>query len=294
MGDKPRRVIVTRPAQDAAHWVDQLTSNGFDAQALPLIDIGPMTDSANVARLQDARGNLHEYAACMFVSGNAVQYFFQSKTAVGQSNRWLNATNNIAIGARSILPDKLRLLAPGPGTAAALLAVGIPAAQIDSPPAQAGQFDSEALWQVVGQRNWLDQRVLLLRGQTSDKADPAGSGREWLTQQFVAAGAHVESVSVYQRAAPQLTDIQRQLAKAAMEDGSVWLFSSSEALANLVRQRQCVGGVELNWQAARAVATHPRIAQAVRAAGWGVVRESRPTLPDIVQSLRSIEFDTHE
>ena len=294
MGNKPHRVIVTRPAQDAAHWVDELTSSGFDAQALPLIDIGPVTDSANVARLQDAWDRLNDYAACMFVSGNAVQYFFQSKTAESQSKRWLSATNNISLDARKILPSQLRLLAPGPGTAAALLAVGIPAAQIDSPPAQAGQFDSEALWQVVGQRDWLDQHVLVLRGQTSDKADQAGSGRDWLAQQFLAAGAQVDSLSVYQRSAPRLTDVQLQMAQAASKDGSVWLFSSSEALANLMQQRQPAGTAGLNWRGARAIATHPRIAQALRAAGWGVVWESRPTAVDIVQSLRSIESTTHE
>jgi uroporphyrinogen-III synthase len=45
----------------------------------------------------------------------------------------------------------------------------------------------------------------------------------------------------------------------------------------------------VDWRQARAIATHPRIAQAARAAGWGVVVESRPALDDIVMCLRSIE-----
>ncbi|MGE3348297.1 MAG: uroporphyrinogen-III synthase, partial [Ramlibacter sp.] len=38
---------------------------------------------------------------------------------------------------------------------------------------------------------------------------------------------------------------------------------------------------------ARAVATHPRIAQAAREAGFGVVCESRPALADVVASIES-------
>ena len=294
MGDKPRRVIVTRPAQDAAHWVDKLASSGFHAQAFPLIEIGPVTDSASIRLLHNAWRGLGGYAACMFVSGNAVHYFFQKKRAVEPSNSMLDVANPIAVGAMNTLPASLRFLAPGPGTVAALLAVGVPAEQVDSPPIHAGQFDSEALWQVVGQRDWRGARVLLLRGQSSDTADHAGTGRDWLSQQLLAAGAQVDSLSVYQRAAPVLTDAQIELALTASQDGSVWLFSSSEALANLMRHPLLVGAARVDWRAARAIATHPRIAKAVNSAGWGVVRESRPMLADIVNTLRSIESDTHE
>jgi len=62
----------------------------------------------------------------------------------------------------------------------------------------------------------------------------------------------------------------------------VWLFSSSEAIANL--QLLAPGQ---SWQQARAVATHPRIAQAARAAGFGVVWESRASLDDVLASIES-------
>ena len=294
MGDKRRRVIVTRPAQDAAHWVEELTTGGFDALALPLIEIGPVTDPAATAQLQAVWRDLSGYAACMFVSGNAVHYFFQQKMAADPSNRAQAAINNRALEAITRLPPKLRFLAPGPGTAAALLAVGVPDAQIDTPPGEAGQFDSEALWQVVRQRDWRGQRILVLRGQTSGAATQAPAGRDWLARQFEAAGAQVENLSVYQRSVPTLTDAQIQLVQTARQDGSVWLFSSSEALANLLQQPLPVAAAGAEWRGACAIATHPRIAQAVRAAGWGVVQESRPTLADILDALCSIESDTHE
>lgn len=297
MGDKPHRVIVTRPAQEAAHWVDELASSGFNAQALPLIEIGAVADPADAALVQSAWRDLSRYAACMFVSGNAVQHFFRQNRAAAQSIRAQIAINSEALEAINTLPASLRFLAPGPGTAAALLAVGVAAAQIDSPPMEAGQFDSEALWRVIGQRDWHGTRVLLLRGKTSSSAAADLSGREWLSRQFVAAGAQVDSLSVYQRAAPRLTDVQTALVRSASHDGSVWLFSSSEALTNLLQQPLLSSREEatkVDWRAARAIATHPRIARAVQRAGWGVVQESRPTLADVVKALRSIESQVHE
>ena len=286
MAGQPRRVVITRPAQDAAHWVAELTNNGFDAHALPLIEIGSASGQADIFALQDALQRLADYSACMFVSGNAVHYFFKQKNAASPLKNGLKATENIANKPYSTLPPKLRFLAPGPATAAALRAAGVSATQIDSPLPDSGQFDSEALWQVAGRHDWQAARVLLLRGQTQGAAAPNAAGRDWLTQQLRAAGAQVDMVTVYERRAPQLSRSQINWAKAASRDGSIWLFSSSEALANLMQQPALA---DTDWRGACAVATHPRIAQALQAAGWGVVQESRPLLSDIVMALRSIE-----
>lgn len=282
------RVLVTRPASDAGQWAQQLQQSGFDAAALPLIEIVPLSSVASMLALEKARQNLAAYAALMFVSGNAVNYFFGEKEAVAQSICLDAATKNIAGKNLGRLPCDLRLLAPGPGTAAALLAVGVPPAQIDAPPIDAEQFDSETLWQLVGKRNWTGQRVLIVRGQSGGTLPEGVStpGRDWLMRQWQSAGAVVDTVSVYERRAPQLSEASMALVKNAAADGSVWLFSSSEAVGNLMAQP---GLAATRWCEARAVATHPRIVQAVRAAGWGVVVESRPALPDIICTLRSIE-----
>jgi uroporphyrinogen-III synthase len=262
------RVIVTRPESDAAHWVRQLQQQGFDAEALPLIEIAPVCDAASQQALRQAWEALPGYAACLFVSGHAVAHFFNANPALA-------------------LPPGLRCMAPGPGTVTALRAAGVPDAQIDAPAPDATQFDSEALWQVIGQRDWRGRRVLVVRGHSAG-AQGVSSGRDWIARQWQDAGAQVNFVGVYQRQAPLLDAAQLQRVRAASADGSVWLFSSSEALANLLG----LAGLEgVDWRGARAIATHPRIEAAVRAAGWGVVAPSRPALDDIRVTLASLESD---
>ncbi len=263
------RVIVTRPVRDAQYWVRQLRDAGLQAEALPLIDIAPAQDTEALERSWQA---LETYAACMFVSGNAVDHFFSANSRAGVSH----------------LPAAMRFMAPGPGTVAALVAAGVPVAQIDAPAADAHQFDSEALWRVVGQRDWRGSRVLIVRGESRGGPNMTATtpGRDWIARQWLGAGAQVDFVGVYQRRAPVLDAEQLARAQQASTDGSVWLFSSSEAVANLLSQPGLAG---TDWQRARAIATHSRIEDAVRAAGWGVVVASRPELGDIRDTLASIE-----
>ena len=288
-------VLVTRPARDAAEWVERLQQAGFNALALPLIEIAGVSAPEHRQALAAAWQTLDSYAACMFVSGNAVEHFFKSNQALARVVPTLLAIDSVANKnlqpTYRALPAALRMMAPGPGTAAALLAAGARASQIDSPAADAAQFDSEALWQLVGARDWQGKRVLLVRGLSEGLGAGVSSGRDWLSQRLKEAGAAVDVVSVYERRAPVLTGPQLQQAQKSASDGSVWLFSSSEALANLIAMP---GLQAVDWSGARAVATHPRIEAAVLAAGWGVVSGSRPALADIVAKLASIESTIHE
>ena len=278
------RVIVTRPARECQHWVGQLQRSGFAAEALPLIEIGPATDPVDIQALQQAWNTLGAYAACLFVSGNAVSYFFKQNQPIAPVKRAQVAIKTIASTPDASLPLQLRFMAPGPGTAAALLAAGVPTQQIDGPAPDAAQFDSQALWATVGAREWQGSRVLIVRGQTisgqgGEPTNAAAPGRDWIARQWTAAGATVDFLRVYVRRPPQPSSALLQRARAACSDGSVWLLSSSEAVDNLV----ALGGIDL--RRARAVATHPRIAETARAAGWGEVIESRPQLEDITAAL---------
>ncbi len=261
--EAPPRVLVTRPEPEATRWTHALRSEGIEAEALPLIEIAPAIDRRPV---HQAWQTLGQYAAVMFVSAHAVSQFFEQKPddpSVGWS---YPAIGTIA-------------WATGPGTTRALRRAGLAPQQIVAPPADAPQFDSEALWARVGDDVRPGQRVLIVRG--SDAGGRA-AGRDWLGEQLAGAGVVVDRVLAYRRRAPVWTAGQHALALAAASDGSWWLFSSSEAIGNLQRSLPDEG-----WRGARALATHPRIATRAREAGFGVVCESRPTLAELVASIKS-------
>ena len=266
---QPPRAIVTRPAREATQWAADLQARGIAALALPLIAIGPVTNPALREELQQARARMDRYCAVMFVSGNAAQYFFESNMPLALSGQALAAT-------------KTRVWAPGPGTVAALVQAGVATERIDAPGADAAQFDSEALWQVVAPQIGPGDRVLIVRGANAPTAE-GGNGREWLARQIAAAGGAVDFVAAYERGAPCLDAQQLVLAQAAASDGSVWLLSSSEAIANL----RAVLPAQ-HWGMARALTTHPRIAQAARAAGFGSVHECRPAFDEVAASIESL------
>ena len=248
------RVIVTRPESEARHWVDSLRGRGFDALAFPLISIVP-TDVPD--QLAAVRRRLADFDAVMFVSGNAVRYFFAAGPA---SLGW---------------PAHTRAWATGTGTRDALLAAGVPDAAIDAPAPEAAQFDSETLWRQVSHQAAPGKRMLIVRGADAG----GGAGRDWLAEQLQGAGAQVEAVIAYVRRAPEPDPAV--LGQLDAGEG-VWLFSSSQGIANL---RALLPGQD--WAGSRAVATHPRIAQAARSAGFGVVCESRPGLDAVVAALES-------
>lgn len=251
----PVQVLVTRPREDAQRWAAELQARGLAAEVLPLIEITSLLDEPARAALWP---DLARQAALMFVSGNAVTHL---------------------LGAGSLpWPVGVRALAPGPGTARALRERGVAAALIDAPPEDAAQFDSQALWAAVGARCWQGQGVLIVRGQ-GEEAGPS-VGRDWLAERLRKAGAQVQMLPVYRRQAPDFSALQHQRMEAAQRDGSVWLFSSSEAIGHLP--------AGLSWQRARAVATHERIADAARRVGFGEVRQCRPTVADVVASIKSL------
>lgn len=248
-------VLVTRPAQEAGRWVQALRALGVDARALPLIDIAPPPETGP---LEAARASLAGYRIVMFVSANAVQGLFAPGLA------W---------------PAGTRAWATGPGTRAVLARAGVPAAQVDAPADDAPQFDSEALWHLVRGQAGPGARALIVRG-----GDAKGqvAGRPWLAERLVEAGTTVHTVVAYVRRPPAWDAEQRALAEAAAAGAGWWLLSSSEAVENLKDLLPAAG-----FDGARALCTHPRIAQAAREAGFGVVAQTRPVVESVAGFLQS-------
>ncbi len=248
------RLIVTRPAAQAAAWVVALQALGCDAQALPLIAIAAVDDTAP---LRAAWLALPRYTLVMFVSANAVQHFFGAALAAG-GVAW---------------PPGVRAAATGPGTASALRAAGVPEGLLVEPAADATRFDSEALWAQVAQEDWAGRQVLVVRGE---------DGRDWLADTLRERGAAVDFVAAYRRLAPLPDAAGRALlAQAVCEPAAhLWLFSSSEAVAHLRELAPDAG-----WSRSRALATHPRIAAAARSAGFGQVALTAPAAQAVAEAV---------
>ena len=254
-----RTLIVTRPAAQAEGWLRELQALGVSACALPLIDIAALADASALAALRQAAADPSPWRLVMFVSANAVQHFFAARPAAAA---W---------------PAGTLAGATGPGTVAALQAAGVPAAQIEAPAAGAARLDTEALWQRLQRHDWAGRRALVVRGE---------DGRDWLAEALQRAGAQVQFLAGYRRALPVWDAAAQALLAQAQAAPARWLwhFSSSEAVRNL---QALVPG--LAWQAAAALATHERIAQAARAAGFGEVRTIAPGVAAAVAALHAFD-----
>ena len=249
------RVVVTRPAAQAVSWVQRLVARGIDAVAVPLIEIGAAPDTEAVCA---AWAGLPSRRLVVFVSVNAVLHFFAARPA---DVEW---------------PMSLLAAAPGPGTAEALRSEGVAAASVVEPADDAPQLDSEALWERLSAHDWHGARVLVVRGD---------GGRDWLVERLVEAGADVDTVAAYSRGVPQLSaEAQRHIDAACADPaGHVWLFSSSQAIANLARLSGAAPAGD--WCA---IATHPRIAARARQAGFASVSEVAPGLDTVAACIQSM------
>ncbi len=211
-------------------------------------------------RCATAWRQLVDYAALMFVSATAVEHFFQHK----------NAADTLA---------GRRFWATGPGTTRALLRAGVPSELIDAPP----RGHAFRLRSAVG----AGAGPGVCRRARADRAwrrrSRAPTGRDWLANEIDVAGGHRDTVVAYRRLPPSLDVVQRRLAIDGAEGRAIWLFSSSEAIGNLQR---AMPGVQ--WHAASAVATHARIGEAARAAGFGALRVCTPLRDALIASIESL------
>ena len=158
-------IVITRPARQAAGLAREIAALGGRPLVFPAIVIVPPAD---VAALREVQWNLARYDIAIFVSANAVEY------GMGDPAAW---------------PAHILTLAPGPGTAAALAAVGIPNAGVP-----ATTMDSEGLLALPELLDVAGKRIVIFRGD---------GGRELLRTALEARGATVVQVECYRRAKPQ-------------------------------------------------------------------------------------------
>ncbi len=206
---KPR-ILVTRPAHQAAGQAALLETLGAEPVLLPLLEITPVDASdPDFNLLKSKVMDLDLYHKVIFISANSAicgidlidQYWPQ-------------------------LPVGIEWLAIGRQTAAQLNNLGITATQ--SPEG----YDSEALLSLPQLQQIETDKILIMRGN---------GGRETLAEQLTQRGAKVDYANLYQRTAPHYTSEQISSIIGNVSSRSTYsakplsaiLITSGEALNNL-------------------------------------------------------------
>jgi len=193
-----RRIVVTRPAAQAARLADLIAAQGGEPVLFPLLEISPAADPAP---LQQAVSRLDEYALAVFISPNAVDF---SLPQLLTQRTW---------------PSDLQAAAIGQSTVAQLATYGI--TRVIAP---RQRFDSEALLELPELQSDLvvGKKILILRGD---------GGRELLAETLSKRGAAVDYVTCYHRSAPADAALMLSLLRNRQLDALT--ISSSEGLRNL-------------------------------------------------------------
>lgn len=232
-----RRILVTRPAAQAAGLAAAVSARGGVPIAVPLIDIvSPAAPAAAFEHL----ASIADYAMAIFVSRNAV----------ARGVAMLSSTPG-ADPARPV-PAAVRVLAVGAGTARDLERWGVPAVSVPGE-----RYDSEALLalETLAPASVGGAAVLIVKGE---------GGRDHLRRVLEARGARVDTAEVYARACP--ADGAKALAAAWRPRApDAVVLTSVESTDNLFTLARDLGAVRAGLARAAYVVVSRRVAEALAA-----------------------------
>ena len=173
---KGLRVLLTRPARQAAGITRLIQELGGQVSQLPLIEIEPIQDGPGSERIKSSILALDNYSAAIFVSTNAA--------TIGME--WIDRY-------WPQLPAGLSAYAVGPGTGTVLRQFPWPVHYPDT------GITSEDLLALPGMQDVRGKRVALFRGQ---------GGRELLAATLRERGARVDYIELYRRLEPRYDPAQ--------------------------------------------------------------------------------------
>lgn len=194
-----KRVLVTRPKEQASHLCELIINNGGEPILFPTIEIQAIVDSGS---LSEKFEKINDYDFVFFISQNAVNIAFEY---------YLDCSN---------ISERPVFIATGGSTANALRLRGIKNI------IHAGmQADSESLLMLseLQEGNIKDKKILIVRGK---------GGRELLAKTLQARGAKFEYAEVYQRCLPAYEVNERQKVWQDMRTDAI-IVTSNEGLENL-------------------------------------------------------------
>ena len=231
-----KRIVVTRPAEQAGKLAEQIETRGGIAVRFPVLAIYDVDDARP---LQAAAESIESYDYVVFVSPNAVE----KALAV--------------ITARRGWPERVVAAAMGETSARAIAGFGV--TRVITP--SGGRFDSEALLErpEFARENIGGKRVAIFRGD---------GGREVLGDTLTARGAQVDRVPCYRRGRPELDPGPLQALLSRGEVAAVTV-TSSEGLRNLMAMVGAASDAAL--KKVPLLVPHQRIAEEARRLGFGRV-----------------------
>ncbi|MEE9276353.1 MAG: uroporphyrinogen-III synthase [bacterium] len=230
-----RRILVTRPREQAGELADRLEEAGAEVLIVPTIRIAPPEDAGP---LDEAIGRLGDYDWAMFTSANGVRFFADRLRARGLDARAFAAG--------------CRILAVGPGTARALeerLRL-----RADLVPER---YVAEGAIEALEGEDLAGKRVLIPR---------AAEARETLPLALRERGAEVDAVPAYRSLPGEAEGAARLRRGLAEGEIDMVTFTSGSTVRNFV---EMVGAERLPEAMGRAAVASigPVTSEAVREAG---------------------------
>ncbi|MFH1842184.1 MAG: uroporphyrinogen-III C-methyltransferase [bacterium] len=242
-----KRVVVTRPADQATKLITALHALGIEPLVSPVI----RTERAAVSELQPLAAGLADYDWIFFTSENGVRHFFALLWELGHDLRALGQARFAAIGS---------------GTADRLASFGIRADFLPM------SFQSQVMLQeFVALGDTASLRILRIRGDNAPTS---------LEDGLRAAGAQVDTVLAYHmRQASIRPDIAREIATGGADAVTFTSASSVKSFETLLPDH----GLHAK---AVAACIGPVTEAAAREAGWQrILTAETSTIAGLVETL---------
>ena len=196
-----KRIVVTRPREQAASLCTELRDLGADVVPFPTIKTRPPDDWAP---LDQAIGRLEAYDWLIFTSANGVRYFVERLDASSADLRNLGA----------------RLCAIGPVTAEHLQRLHL---KVDCVPEE---YVAESLLEALGEEDLDGKRILLPRAKVA---------RDLIPAQLMKWGAQVDVVAAYETVIPPESQARAHNLFSGDRKPAWVTFTSSSTVKNFVR-----------------------------------------------------------
>lgn len=248
-GLRGRRIVVTRPLEQAGRLTALIEQRGGIAVPFPVLAIEPAADERELAA---AVKGLDACDMAFFVSPNAVRYALEYLLV------------------RRSWPSNVKLATVGKGSRLAIEAYGFP--NVIAP--ESG-FDSESVLalEAFSEEQIAGQHLMIFRGD---------GGRDLLGETVRSRGGTVSYVTCYRRTCPA-NDGSALIALASRAQLDAITLTSSEGVDNFAKMLGDAGIAAL--RKVPVFAPHPRIVERSEYAGFTTVLLTAPGDDGLMQAL---------